>query len=134
MKKHILLLSCFFVLGLTACHTSRKATASKSKDPKFIDDIYLDRHNRKCKTCDAVDKNGRIPGKKYAGSNKDPDYNQPGVPRGLREKYAEKMGVRNKDITNGPLYRFIDDWYGVSYHMGGQDKNGIGTFVWRSIQ
>ena len=34
------------------------------------------------------------------------------------------MGVTKKDITNGRLYAFINDWYGTPYHYGGMDKDG----------
>jgi probable lipoprotein NlpC len=42
----------------------------------------------------------------------------------IAEKYAEIMGVSKRDIQNGRLYTFIDDWYGAPYHYGGMDKSG----------
>lgn len=43
----------------------------------------------------------------------------------LRNKYSEMLQVRPKDITNFPLYQFIDKWYGTDYRLGGCDKDGI---------
>jgi cell wall-associated NlpC family hydrolase len=45
--------------------------------------------------------------------------------KGLRNKYSEILQVKPKDITNYPLYEFIDKWYGANYRLGGQDKSGI---------
>jgi hypothetical protein len=43
----------------------------------------------------------------------------------LRKKYAGKLGVEEKDITNIALYTFIDEWYGIPYKYGGKSKSGI---------
>lgn len=43
----------------------------------------------------------------------------------VKKQYAEKLGVSESDIKNDKLYRFIDDWYGVTYKYGGKDKAGI---------
>lgn len=43
----------------------------------------------------------------------------------LKEKYAQILGVNEKDISNLKLYYFIDEWMGVPYKYGGNDKNGI---------
>jgi probable lipoprotein NlpC len=43
----------------------------------------------------------------------------------LASKYANIMDVSKKDIKNGKLYNFIDDWEGVKYKFGGLDKRGI---------
>lgn len=43
----------------------------------------------------------------------------------LKEKYAQLLGVDEKNIENLKLYYFIDDWMGVPYKYGGKDKNGI---------
>jgi len=44
---------------------------------------------------------------------------------GLQQKYAYILGVVPQAITNLSLYNFIDDWYGVRYRLGGNDKSGI---------
>lgn len=43
----------------------------------------------------------------------------------MAEKYAGILNVKEADISNGRLYRFIDDWYGTRYRIGGIDKTGI---------
>lgn len=35
------------------------------------------------------------------------------------------MQVKPAKIKNKQLYYFIDDWYGVKYKWGGNDKNGV---------
>lgn len=35
------------------------------------------------------------------------------------------MKVDKSDIQNGRLYAFIDQWMGVPYKFGGQDKDGV---------
>lgn len=43
----------------------------------------------------------------------------------IADKYAEIMGVSNKDITNGRLYNFIEQWYGTPYKYAGLDRSGV---------
>jgi cell wall-associated NlpC family hydrolase len=43
----------------------------------------------------------------------------------LINKYAEMISVEPQDISNYPLYRFIDKWYGTRYKWGGIDSTGI---------
>jgi len=43
----------------------------------------------------------------------------------IADKYAELMAVDKRDIQNGRLYSFIDQWMGVPYKFGGLDKEGI---------
>lgn len=43
----------------------------------------------------------------------------------LKDKYAMIMDVMPNQVTNVMLYRFIDDWYGVRYRMGGTTKKGV---------
>ncbi len=40
-------------------------------------------------------------------------------------KYAMLMDVDVEELTNKDLYRFIDNWYGTHYRMGGTTKKGI---------
>lgn len=46
-------------------------------------------------------------------------------PSFLRKKYSDILGIRPKEISNYPLYTFIDKWYGTNYRLGGSDKSGI---------
>ncbi|MFD0750254.1 C40 family peptidase [Mucilaginibacter calamicampi] len=43
----------------------------------------------------------------------------------IAEKYSEIMGVKERDIQNGRLYAFIEQWTGTPYKFGRQDKGGI---------
>jgi len=43
----------------------------------------------------------------------------------IADKYAEIMGVDKDAIQNGRLYAFVDQWMGVPYKFGGQDKDGV---------
>lgn len=43
----------------------------------------------------------------------------------LQQKYAYMLGVFPEALQNLCLYQFIEEWYGVRYHFGGCDKNGI---------
>ncbi len=43
----------------------------------------------------------------------------------LQLKYADMLGVIPVFITNLSLYKFIDEWYGVRYRLGGSTKAGI---------
>lgn len=50
---------------------------------------------------------------------------QPLSDQQVRRKYAPRLSVRPSDLGNPDLYRFIDDWYGVPYRYGGNNKGGI---------
>lgn len=43
----------------------------------------------------------------------------------IADKYAAIMEVNEKDIQNGRLYNFIEEWTGTPYKFGGLDKNGV---------
>lgn len=43
----------------------------------------------------------------------------------LQFKYAMMMDVEVEALTNTALYRFIEEWYGTHYRMGGTTKKGI---------
>lgn len=43
----------------------------------------------------------------------------------IQQKYSELMNVAPDYIRSLKLYSFIDDWYGVRYRLGGNDKSGI---------
>lgn len=40
-------------------------------------------------------------------------------------KYANIMDVSPRKLNNKQLYKFIDDWEGTKYKMGGLNRNGI---------
>ncbi|AFD07262.1 C40 family peptidase [Solitalea canadensis] len=39
--------------------------------------------------------------------------------------YAQELGINEKDLKDISLYRFIDEWMGVPYRIGGNSKSGI---------
>jgi hypothetical protein len=43
----------------------------------------------------------------------------------IKERYSALLDVSEKEIKNEKLYRFIDDWMGVSHVSGGMDKKGV---------
>ncbi|MES3019154.1 MAG: NlpC/P60 family protein, partial [Bacteroidota bacterium] len=43
----------------------------------------------------------------------------------LKERYASLLSVKEKDLDNDKLYRFIDSWMGVPHRSGGMDKKGV---------
>jgi len=43
----------------------------------------------------------------------------------IKERYAALLNVKEKDLDNEKLYRFIDNWIGVPYRNGGLDKKGV---------
>ena len=43
----------------------------------------------------------------------------------IKERYSSLLNVKEKDIDNERLYRFIDSWIGVPYKNGGMDKKGV---------
>ncbi len=43
----------------------------------------------------------------------------------VKDKYSCMIDVLPNQISNVMLYRFIDDWYGVKYRMGGETKKGV---------
>ncbi len=51
-------------------------------------------------------------------------------------KYSGMLCSIPQALTNLALYKFIDEWYGVDYRMGGNDKDGIdcSAFVQRLYQ
>jgi lipoprotein Spr len=40
-------------------------------------------------------------------------------------KYGKLLGVAPQELTNTKLYDFIDSWMGVTYLLGGENRNGI---------
>ncbi len=43
----------------------------------------------------------------------------------LQEKYGRLMKVMPESVKSLLLYSFINEWYGVRYRLGGNDKSGI---------
>ncbi len=43
----------------------------------------------------------------------------------LTQRYASLLNVKEKELDNLKLYRFIDSWMGVPHRSGGMDKKGV---------
>lgn len=43
----------------------------------------------------------------------------------IKERYASLLNVKEKELGNEKLYRFIDNWIGVPHRSGGMDKKGV---------
>lgn len=43
----------------------------------------------------------------------------------IKERYASLLNVKEKELENEKLYRFIDSWIGVPHRSGGMDKKGV---------
>ena len=147
MRAYIHFILFVSLLSFVSCNTTQKSTAHHSRQPRFIDDIYMDGHNKNCTTTECIDRSVKYPEQKTTAKRKiakpvgpntgkapvaggakpktRSDADKPSENNPLRDKYAGMMGVSNKDIDNYNLYRFIDAWYGVDYRMGGTDKDGI---------
>jgi cell wall-associated NlpC family hydrolase len=107
------------VILLTGCHaaqqTTRTAGAAKVNNPCFIEDITLGGKSNYISHCPEI------------GSSKSRSSQRLKSAEiiALQEKYASILGVDPKNITNLPLYAFLDEWIGVPYRLGGDSKKGI---------
>ena len=152
MRIQILLftLACFLSLAiLPGCHTSHKAVAHKSsKQPRFIDDVYINGHNKTSATANAIDPSRpkpRNPERTKKPPKEEADQSGVSVPMEkcaiepvfkkntyskkeetrIVKKYADMIGVKPKEISSNTLYEFIDKWLGANYRLGGCSKAGI---------
>jgi cell wall-associated NlpC family hydrolase len=165
-KIHLFITVCFVaVLLLAGCHTSKpvarhpsaphaapKPVARKTtRQPKFIDNVYMDHHNKTGATAYAIQPK-KTPVKPKVQANTEHEtaiastepkavfLKETYTPKDIRpahetypdernnrlcKKYAEILEVKPRDIENEYLYRFIDKWYGANYRLGGCDKAGI---------
>lgn len=51
----------------------------------------------------------------------------------LTERYASLLNIKEKELNNEKLYRFIDNWMGVPHRSGGMDKKGVDCSGFTSI-
>jgi len=164
MKNKILLFASACLLSiatLVSCHTHKKAAPPRlpahssapkpvsrksSRQPQFIDNMYMDHHNKSSATANAIQtkpvaKLYTEPQRPIASTTPKETYMAEPysvkMPRhaheryseeetnALSKKYAEILGVKPKFIDNLSLYSFIDKWYGANYRLGGCDISGI---------
>lgn len=58
---------------------------------------------------------------------------RPSTSGSVTERYATLLNVKEKDLGNEKLYRFIDNWMGVPHRSGGLDKKGVDCSGFTSI-
>lgn len=144
-KRHIpyqlLCFICFIALPVCCfsqdAHQTTSTPQSKKEAPKFIDDISITNNKSKIKiqtesgsyvTEHKTNQIIELPQSPEQPPKKDSNIlalKKITENNSLQKKYANILGVLPTAITNLSLYSFIDDWYGVRYRMGGNDKNGI---------
>lgn len=119
-------------LLLASCSTSRQVHSYSWKKPRFIDSIALGENSRQVSITTNNHRywsNTHKPtGNNVADNLNTPDNSpayDPSKTNVLQLKYAGLLGILPQAITNYSLYSFIDDWYGVRYRLGGNDKTGI---------
>ncbi len=137
MKKHLFLFTLACVIPSLAgfCQSS----------PRFIDNVVIAPHNKTSATADAiVPKKTPVTSEALAANDNavPPEVSEAPVererdrevekskgeehlPKSVKKKYAEILGVKTREIDNAALYLFIDKWMGANYRRGGCDISGI---------
>lgn len=113
----------------SSCHTSRNTIQTASvqagpKTPDFLGDLSFQGPSR------SMSVSGRL-----TETTSYPKLN-PSEGNSLQVKYSTLLQVLPEAIRNLPLYKFIDEWYGVPYQYGGNSKSGIdcSAFVQRVFE
>ena len=110
-------------IAVTGCQSSQQlidpklSLKQKNQSPQFIENVALNGSTTNIHTTAAADH--------FAEKNNTNAVAAHSFTHLLQQKYAEVLRVVPRAISNLPLYNFIEDWYGVRYRMGGNDKSGI---------
>lgn len=107
----------------TSYGTSRNTSSSPkvvNKDPKFLDDISVSPGSSSTGTNSA-----KTNSKKAKERNDHTSTTETKKGSSLQIKYAALLNTEPEEVHNLKLFRFIDDWYGVRYCMGGTTKTCI---------
>jgi len=64
-------------------------------------------------------------GKHTTSSKKEKPIENNSTAKKIQEKYAALLMVDKSNISNIPLYSFVDEWMGVPYKYGGKTKEGV---------
>ncbi len=108
------------IMLLTACHSTRRTTATHvQKNPRFIDQVTIGGKGSNNIHMRVIE--GTHPKREEDGTIVITKKER----KELQDKFADKVGVRDKKIDNLTLYTFIDEWYGTRYKLGGTDHDGI---------
>lgn len=98
------------IMLLASCHSSRQLAVGSNSSPQL--------------TVGKGVTNTREEGNIHQQKSAPLPY-QPPRKKELRKKYAAILQVPSKKIKNYRLYYFVDEWYGVHYKYGGNNKTGI---------
>jgi cell wall-associated NlpC family hydrolase len=151
MKNRFILL--LLLINLTACNAFRPASHStdnlsasssdhqsgKNTDPVFIQNISTGSSESKPGTAETNSIAGTSvkapPSQIYHSSSLktgiSPGDNDEINP--LQIKFAILTNIPVEDLTNLRLLIFMDQWYGVPYHYGGSNKDGIDCSAFASL-
>jgi murein DD-endopeptidase / murein LD-carboxypeptidase len=105
LSKFVLLLMLISGLCFTSCKSTKQAERKKDRTEK----VSKKKKEKKDKdlTEDTVTKANREAEQK------------------LKLKYAEILGVNDRQLQNVALIKFVDEWQGVPYKYGGGNKSGV---------
>jgi lipoprotein Spr len=109
-----------FISILTSCYSSRQfiqpsLSHKVSTHPEYLNNLSLNGPERSLSLTSSASRIGEA-----CNASIDPAKGN-----SLRAKYAALLNVLPEAIANLSLYRFIDEWYGVRYRLGGSSKAGI---------
>ncbi len=109
-----------FISLLTSCYSSQQfvqpsLTQKVSGHPEYLNNLSLNGPERSL----SLTTNRSYTGESCGGAI------DPSKGNSVRTKYAAMLNVLPEAIANLSLYRFIDEWYGVHYRLGGNSKTGI---------
>lgn len=109
---------CSFLGIFASCYSSQQLVQPSlsrkvSHNPEFIDHLTLAGSNSRSI---AVTNTGNCYDALKADKN---------IATALQMKYSSLLEVLPRAISNMPIYSFINEWYGVRYRLGGNDKQGI---------
>jgi murein DD-endopeptidase / murein LD-carboxypeptidase len=105
LSKFVLLLLLISGLCFTSCKSTKQTERKKDRTEK----VSKKKKEKKDKdlTDDTVTKANREAEQK------------------LKLKYAEILGVNDRQLQNIALIKFVDEWQGVPYKYGGGNKSGV---------
>jgi hypothetical protein len=145
---------CIIILvAFVGCTTSKQATTSSSRrsSPRFLNNISMKGRSSKVDMTVAGNQHEHIKNEDYEIPEAEPEEPKPNaqferlivIRKGRSnnesainsaelndnsyslQKYASLLGTVPNALHNLSLYNFIDEWYGVRYRLGGNDKSGI---------
>ena len=129
-----LIAAALFLLGIASGCSSLKQTTTTSpksntsakpavvnRNPKFLEDISMTPESSTSQS-NEFNKSGR---KNSARVNQGTYSSDIEKATSLQFKYAVLLNIEVEEIRDPVLFRFIDDWYGTRYCMGGTTKSCI---------